>query len=187
MRILSFKSAKEWEAWLEDHQAKAGDVWLRIFKKASAKGTVSYAEALDAALCYGWIDGLRKSHDDVSFLQRFSPRRAKSVWSKINTGHVERLVKLGRMRPAGLTAVEAAQRDGRWKAAYDSPSKAVIPQDFLKRLSRNRKAKAFFATLNRTNLYSIAWRLQTAKTPETRERRMKTILDMLAAGRKFHE
>lgn len=185
-QIVSFESASEWAAWLEKNHASASGVWLRFFKKDSGQPTVSYAEALDGALCYGWIDGLKRSHDTVSWIQKFTPRRPKSVWSKINTGHVERLNKLGKMKPAGLAAVEAAKRDGRWQAAYDSPSKAAILEDFLKALSKSRKAKAFFETLNKTNLYSIAWRLQTARKPETRERRMKAILEMLAKGKKFH-
>ena len=122
----------------------------------------------------------------TSWLQRFTPRRPKSVWSKINTGHVARLHKLKKMKPAGLAAVEAAKSDGRWAAAYDSPGKVVIPKDFLDQLDKNKKAKTFFGTLNKTNLYSIVWRLQTARKPETRERRMKAILAMLAKGEKFH-
>jgi uncharacterized protein YdeI (YjbR/CyaY-like superfamily) len=122
----------------------------------------------------------------VSFIQKFTPRRARSVWSKINTQHVERLAKAGRMKPAGLEAVAAAKRDGRWDAAYDSARTATVPKDFIVRLSHNARALAFFKTLNRTNLYSIAWRLQTAKKPETRERRMQAILKMMARKKKFH-
>ena len=184
--IVAFESAAGWEAWLEDNHGKIDGVWLRIFKKDSGKRTVTYAEALDGALCYGWIDGLKKSHDPESWIQKFTPRRAKSLWSRINRGHVERLSKRGRMKPAGLAAVAAARRDGRWAAAYDSPSKAVIPRDFLQELSKNRKAEAFFETLDKTNRYSIAWRLQSAYQPKTRERRMKAILAMLATGKKFH-
>jgi uncharacterized protein YdeI (YjbR/CyaY-like superfamily) len=185
-QILSFASSSRWEGWLEKHHARSDGMWLRIFKKDSGKRTVSYAEALDAALCYGWIDGQKKSHDAVSWIQKFTPRRPKSSWSRTNTEHVARLHKSGKMKPAGLVAVEAAKRDGRWHTAYDSPSKAVIPADFIKALGKNRKATAFFETLNKTNLYSIVWRLQTARKPETRERRMTAILEMLAKGRKFH-
>ncbi|MEO6165981.1 MAG: YdeI/OmpD-associated family protein, partial [Chitinophagales bacterium] len=148
--------------------------------------TISYAEALDVALCYGWIDGQKKSHDEGAWLQMFCPRKAKSIWSKINTGHVERLINDGRMRPAGLDAVEKAKSDGRWAKAYDSPSKMTIPEDFLKALGKNKKAAAFFVTLNKTNLFSIGFRLQTAKKQETREKRMKEIIEMLAKGEKFH-
>ena len=184
--ILSFATPAEWDVWLDKNHAKSNGVWLRIFKKVSGHKSISYAEALDEALCHGWIDGQRKSYDAVSWLQRFTPRRPKSVWSKINTGHVARLHKLEKMKPAGLAAVAAAKQDGRWQAAYDSPGKAIIPKDFLDQLGKNKNAKAFFPTLNKTNLYSIAWRLQTARKPETRERRMKTILAMLAKGKKFH-
>ncbi len=185
-QIISFTSAIEWETWLDANHTRAEGVWLRMFKKGSGKPTVTYAEALDAALCHGWIDGLRKSHDAESFIQKFTPRRPRSLWSKVNTGHVERLHTAGKMKPAGLAAVEAAKKDGRWHAAYDSPGKAAVPPDFLRALAKNKKAKTFFATLNKTNLYSITWRLQTARKPETRARRMKAIIDMLAAGKKFH-
>jgi uncharacterized protein YdeI (YjbR/CyaY-like superfamily) len=184
--VISFTSPAEWNAWLTENYARLNGVWLRIFKKDSGHKTISYAEALDEALCHGWIDGQKKSHDAASWLQKFTPRRPKSVWSKINTGHVARLHKLKKMKSAGLAAVEAAKNDGRWAAAYDSPGNAAIPNDFLNQLGKNKKAKAFFETLNKTNLYSIAWRLQTAKKPETRERRMKAILAMLAKGEKFH-
>lgn len=184
--VISFTSPAEWDAWLTENYARLNGVWLRIFKKDSGHKTISYAEALDEALCHGWIDGQKKSHDAASWLQKFTPRRPKSVWSKINTGHVARLHKLKKMKSAGLAAVEAAKNDGRWAAAYDSPGNAAIPNDFLNQLGKNKKAKAFFETLNKTNLYSIAWRLQTAKKPETRERRMKAILAMLAKGEKFH-
>ena len=185
-QIISFTSAAEWETWLDANHARVDGVWLRMFRKDSGKPTVTYAEALDAALCYGWIDGLRKSHDAESFIQKFTPRRPRSLWSKVNTGHVERLHQAGKMKPAGVAAVEAAKKDGRWQAAYDSPGKAAVPPDFLRALARNKKAKAFFATLNKTNLYSITWRLQTARKPETRLRRIYAIIEMLAAGKKFH-
>jgi uncharacterized protein YdeI (YjbR/CyaY-like superfamily) len=184
--ILSFTSPAEWNAWLDKNHARSNGVWLRIFKKDSGHKTVYYAEALDEALCHGWIDGQKKSFNAASWLQKFTPRRPKSIWSKINTGHVARLHKLKKMKAAGLAAVAAAKSDGRWAAAYDSPGKVVIPTDFLNQLGENKKAKAFFATLNKTNLYSIAWRLQTARKPETRKRRMKTIVAMLAKGEKFH-
>lgn len=184
--VISFTSPAEWDAWLTENYARLNGVWLRIFKKDSGHKKISYAEALDEALCHGWIDGQKKSHDAASWLQKFTPRRPKSVWSKINTGHVARLHKLKKMKSAGLAVVEAAKNDGRWAAAYDSPGNAAIPNDFLNQLGKNKKAKAFFETLNKTNLYSIAWRLQTAKKPVTRERRMKAILAMLAKGEKFH-
>jgi uncharacterized protein YdeI (YjbR/CyaY-like superfamily) len=164
----------------------AEGLWLRFFKKASKVKSVTYAEALDQALCHGWIDGQVKSFDEQSWIQKFTPRRPKSGWSKINTQHVERLAKAGMMTPAGLAAVDAAKADGRWKAAYDSPSNASPPEDLLKELEANTKAKSFFQELNRVNVYSIVYRLQTARTPETRAKRMKVILDMLAEGKTFH-
>jgi uncharacterized protein YdeI (YjbR/CyaY-like superfamily) len=184
--IIPFTSPAEWDAWLTENHARSTGLWLQIFKKDSGRKTISYAEALDEALCHGWIDGQKKSHDGASWLQKFTPRRPKSVWSKINTGHIARLHKLKKMKAAGLAAVEAAKRDGRWEAAYDSPGNVVIPKDFLNQLAKNRKTKAFFETLNKANLYSIAWRLQTARKPETRERRMKAILAMLTKEEKFH-
>lgn len=184
--ILSFASPAEWDAWLTENHATSNGVWLNFFKKASGRKSISYAEALDEALCHGWIDGQVKSYDALSWLHKFTPRRPKSLWSKINTGHVARLHKLKKMKPVGLAAVKAAKTDGRWQAAYDSPGNATVPKDFLDQLGKNKKVKAFFETWNKTNLYSIAWRLQTAKKPETRERRMKAILAMLAKGEKFH-
>jgi len=184
--IISFTSLDKWESWLEKNHASSPGIWLRIYKKASGVKSVSYPEALDGALCYGWIDGLKRPFDAKSWIQRFTHRRPKSLWSRINTGHVERLSRLAKIKPAGLAAIESAKKDGRWNAAYHSPGKATVPKDFLAALSKNKKAQAFFRTLNKTNLYAIAWRLQTAKKPETRERRMKAILQMLAKQKKFH-
>jgi len=184
--VLSFKTAKDWEAWLKTNHARSIGVWLRIPKKGSAKDPLTYAEALDVALCYGWIDGQKNGHDESSWLQKFTPRRPRSQWSKKNTEHAERLIRTRRMKPAGLAEIEAAKQDGRWKAAYDSARNATIPDDFLKVLKQNKKAETFFKTLNKTNLYSIAYRLQTAKTPATREKRMNAILEMLTKGEKFH-
>ena len=184
--ILSLKSAKDWQAWLRLNHSTSSEVWLHLQKKSSLKKSPTYPEALDIALCYGWIDGQKNSHDENSWLQRFTPRRPRSAWSKKNTEHAERLIQAGKMKPAGLAEIEAAKNDGRWKAAYDSPSNATVPEDFLKALKKNKKAEAFFKSLNKTNVYSIAYRLQTAKTAETREKRMTLILEMLAKGEKFH-
>ena len=186
MEILQFETSADFRRWLEKNHAASDGFWLRIFKKGSNAKSLTYAEALDQALCHGWIDGLKKSFDEQSWLQKFTPRRPKSGWSKMNTRHVERLIESEKMAPAGLKEVEAAKRDGRWKAAYDSFGNATVPIDFLKELAKDNKAKAFFETLNKTNLYSIAYRLQTAKKPETREKRMKAIIEMLARGEKFH-
>ena len=186
MKMVRFKSARDFRTWLAKNHSESDGIWLRVYKKDSAVTSVTYPEALDQVLCYGWIDGQRKPYDPQSWLQKFTPRGPKSGWSKINTQHAERLTKSGEMAPAGMKAVGAAKADGRWAAAYDSFSNATVPEDILKELAKNRKAKAFFETLNKTNIYSITYRLQTAKKPETRERRMKLILSMLAAGRKFH-
>jgi uncharacterized protein YdeI (YjbR/CyaY-like superfamily) len=183
---MSFTSSGDFRTWLATNHSQEGGIWLRIYKKASGVATVTYAEALDQALCFGWIDGQKKPYDEQSWLQRYTPRRPRSGWSKNNTQHAERLIKSGEMAPAGLKEVKTAKADGRWKAAYDSFSKAAVPDDFLAELAKNKKAKGFFETLNRTNLYSIAYRLQTAKKPETREKRMRVIIGMLARGETFH-
>jgi uncharacterized protein YdeI (YjbR/CyaY-like superfamily) len=184
--IICFKSSAAWEAWLAKHHAKSKGIWVRFFKKGSGVASVSHDEALEEALCYGWIDGQLKKYDDKSWLQKFTPRRTKSLWSKKNTEHVERLIQAGKMKPAGLKEAELAKAGGRWTKAYDSPSAMQVPEDFLRRLATNKKAEAFFQTLNRANTYAIAWRLQTAKKPETREKRMNAILQMLAKNEKFH-
>ncbi|MBW8863918.1 MAG: YdeI/OmpD-associated family protein [Verrucomicrobia bacterium] len=186
MKRLQFKTAAAFRAWLTVNHATCDGIWLRFFKKDSGKATVTYAEALDQALCFGWIDGQVKSLDELSWIQKFTPRRARSGWSKRNTEHVERLAKAGLMMPAGLQQVEAAKVDGRWAAAYESSKNAKPPADFLKALGKDKKAKAFFETLNKANVYAIVYRLQTAKKPETRARRMETILAMLGRGEKFH-
>jgi uncharacterized protein YdeI (YjbR/CyaY-like superfamily) len=157
-----------------------------MYKKATGIATVTYAEALDDALCYGWIDGQMKKGDEQSYLQKFTPRRAKSMWSKRNIEYMARLEAAGLMMPAGRAEVERAKADGRWDAAYDKPSDMVMPDYFLAALEQNSKAKQFFDTLNKTNTYAIAWRLQTAKTEATRARRMAKLLEMLEAGQKLH-
>jgi uncharacterized protein YdeI (YjbR/CyaY-like superfamily) len=186
MQILHFTTSLDFRRWLAKNHVKSEGLWLRISKKGAGEKSLTYAEALDQALCYGWIDGQKKPFDELSWLQKFTPRRSKSGWSKLNTQHVERLTKAGAMTPAGLKAVEAAKVDGRWEAAYASPKNAVPPEDFLKALAANKKAKAFFETLNKANVYSIVYRLQTAKKPETREKRLKMILAMMEEGKAFH-
>jgi len=186
METMTFSSSQDFRAWLAENHIQSAGIWLRIYKKDSGVTTVTYAQALDQALCFGWIDGQKKPYDDQSWLTKFTPRRPKSGWSRINTQHAERLTQSGEMTPAGLKEVSAAKSDGRWKTAYDSFSQAAIPADFLEHLAKNTKAKAFFDTLNRTNLYSIAYRLQTARKPETREKRIETIIGMLTRGEKFH-
>ncbi|HBL78315.1 MAG TPA: bacteriocin-protection protein, YdeI/OmpD-associated family [Prolixibacteraceae bacterium] len=186
VQIKSFKTSTEWEKWLAENHTSANGIWLRFFKKASGIKAINYAEALYEALCYGWIDGQAKSYDEQSYLQRFTPRRSKSIWSKRNIEHIARLEKAGKMKPSGWKEVEAAKADGRWDNAYDPPSEMKIPDDFMEELSKNKQALAFFESLNKTNKYAVAWRLQTAKKPETREKRMKIILEMMAKGEKFH-
>jgi uncharacterized protein YdeI (YjbR/CyaY-like superfamily) len=155
-------------------------------KKNADKQTVTYAEALDVALCYGWIDGQKNSYDEQYWMQKFVPRQPKSIWSKKNIEHTERLIKEGKMQPAGVKAIETAKANGTWEKAYDAQSKMTIPEDFLKALQKNKKANAFFKTLNRTNLFSIAFRLQTAKKEETKQRRIAAIIAMLEREEKFH-
>ena len=182
LEISAFASAQEWRQWLARNHTTSDGIWLRLFKKTSGVASVTYDEALDEALCHGWIDGQLKSYDAQSWLRKFTPRRTSSVWSKKNLEHVARLTKAGRMKAAGRKAADAARRD----VAYDSPGNAAVPKDFLKALAKNAKAKACFATLNRANVYAITWRLQTAKKPETRQKRLEVILAMLAKGEKFH-
>jgi uncharacterized protein YdeI (YjbR/CyaY-like superfamily) len=186
MKIISFKSSRDFRAWLEKNFERSSGIGLRIYKKYAGVATVTYDDAVDQAICFGWIDGQRKPYDKQSWIQMFSPRRAKSGWSKINTQRAERLIKTRKMALPGLTVVEAAKKDGRWKAGYDSFSHAKVPDDFLKALRKNKKAKAFFETLNKTNLYSIAFRLQTAKKPETRKKRLLAIIEMLSQEKKLH-
>lgn len=186
MPFIAFQSAKEWRTWLSKNAQDSNGVWLKIFKKDSKETTITYAEALEEALCYGWIDGQKKPLDKQAWLQKFCPRGPKSIWSKVNIAFIETLVKAGKMKPEGLKAVASAKADGRWDAAYDPPSKMTVPDDFIKELSKNKKALEFYETLNKANLFSIAFRLQTAKKPETRQKRVEAILDMLSKGQKFH-
>lgn len=185
-RPRSFRSSEELRAWLAKAHTRASVVFVRIYKKGSGVPSITYAEALDQALCFGWIDGQRLPFDADSWVQKLTPRRARSRWSKLNIGHVDRLIREGRMTPAGLKEMEAAKADGRWATAYDSPANATVPPEFVSELARNAKAKKFYATLNKANLYAIAYRVQTAKRPETRIRRIKLIIEMLARGEKFH-
>lgn len=182
---IHFEDAVAWEGWLEANGGAAG-VWLKIAKKGSGIASVTYAEALDVALCHGWIDGQKKGLDERFFLQRFTPRRPRSLWSKTNIAHVERLTAAGRMRPAGLREVEAARADGRWEAAYASASSMEVPEELARALKKNRKAAAFFETLDKTNRYAFCWRVQTAKKAETREARAEKFVAMLARGEKLH-
>lgn len=181
--IRAFTSQAAFHRWLHTNHARSPGIWLRFYKKTSGVTSVTYAEALDEALCYGWIDGQLRSFDEQSYLRRFTPRRPRSVWSQINVGHVERLIALGRMHAAGLRQVEAAKADGRWARAYAPAREMKVPQDFLDALARHRKARVFFETLNRTHRFAIAYRVQSATRPETRARRIAEIIARLKEGR----
>ena len=184
--IAAFPGQKAFEAWLSKNHSSTHAVWIRFFKKDSGVKTITHAEALDVALRYGWIDSQAKTYDAASYLQKFTPRGPKSIWSKINTQHIERLIREQKMQPAGMAQVEAAKKDGRWQSAYSSPKNMEIPADFLKELKKSRAASEFFKSLNKANVYAIAWRLQTAKKPETRRKRMEAILEMIASRKSFH-
>jgi uncharacterized protein YdeI (YjbR/CyaY-like superfamily) len=185
---LAFESAGAFESWLAQNCETCGGIWLKFARKASGVPTVVYAEALEVALCYGWIDGQVKqcAEDGRYYLQRFTPRTSRSKWSKINCGKAEKVIAAGRMAPAGLRQIEAAKADGRWEAAYDSPSKVTVPEDLEAALAKNKKAREFFATLKGRNRYAILYRIQDAKRPETRARRVKEFVAMLARGEKVY-
>jgi uncharacterized protein YdeI (YjbR/CyaY-like superfamily) len=182
----SFQSQQDWDAWLEGHHADARGVWLKIAKKATGVASVSHAEALEVALCYGWIDGQRTRLDDTHFLQKFTPRRARSGWSRVNREKALALITEGRMRPAGLREVERAQADGRWDAAYDPQSAITVPEDLQHELDANPAAHTFFKTLDSRNRYAILYRIQTAKKAETRAARIQKFVAMLAHGQKIY-
>jgi uncharacterized protein YdeI (YjbR/CyaY-like superfamily) len=184
--ILLFETQDAWASWLEEHHGRAPGIWLRLAKKAAGIASIDYGQALEVALCYGWIDGQKKSYDESSWLQKFTPRGPKSIWSKINREKAQQLIEGGRMRPAGMAAIESAQRDGRWDAAYDSQSNAAVPADLQAALDANPAAQAFFDTLNSTNRYAILFRIQTAKKPETRARRIEQFIAMLARNEKLY-
>lgn len=186
LEIIFFKKPEEWRRWLEQNHNISKGVWLRFYKKASGVESLNYSEALDEALCFGWIDGQANKYDDASYLQKFTPRRSRSNWSKRNIEHISRLEKEGKMTPAGWKEVEAAKADGRWELAYDSQSNSTVPEDFLQQLLNDKKALTFFESLTKANKFAITYRLQTAKKPETRQRRMQAILEMLSKGEKFH-
>ena len=181
-----FASAAEWEQWLEDNHAVSDGVWIKMAKKDSGIDSVRYPQVLDTALCFGWIDGRRNALDERHFLQRFTPRRARSRWSRINREKVERLIADGKVRPAGLSEVERARADGRWEAAYESQKTIAVPEDLRRELDSRPQAKAFFAEVTSQNRYAILYRLQDAKRPETRARRLAKFVAMLEAGEKIY-
>lgn len=183
---LACADAAAWHAWLDREHGSAPGVWLRIAKDAAGVASVRYPEALEVALCYGWIDGVKRRIDEGFWVQKFTPRTARSIWSKVNRDKVQALIAAGRMRPAGLKEIERAKADGRWDAAYDSASKSTVPPDLQAALDASPAAQAFFATLNSQNRYAILFRTQTAKKPETRARRIAQFVQMLERGELLH-
>jgi uncharacterized protein YdeI (YjbR/CyaY-like superfamily) len=186
-QIRLFATQKDWATWLEKEHCESQGQWLRLGKKGSGLQSVTYAEALEVALCYGWIDGQKRGESEQAWLQRFLPRSDKSIWSKINREKAGTLIRSGRMKSAGLAAVEAAQKDGRWDAAYDSPSGAKVPDDFQVALDANPRAREFFAALDRANRYAVFFRIQTVKKAETRIRKIKEFVAMLERHERIHE
>jgi len=183
--ILPFENKKKWADWLARQHDKSTGLWLKLAKKNSGIPSITYDEALEVALCYGWIDGQKGSFDEQYWLQKFTPRGPKSIWSKINTEKAETLITSGKMNPAGLRAIEAAKKDGRWEAAYASQKNISIPEDFQAALDKNQKARIFFATLKSAERYSFLFRIQTAKKPETRAKRIRQFIEMLEKSEKI--
>ena len=182
--VLAFADAAGWEAWLADHHSRPDGVWLRIAKKGSGLASVTVAEALDVALCYGWIDGQRKALDEHHYLQKYTPRRPRSTWSKVNVAKAEALIAAGRMRAPGMAAIEAAKADGRWAAAYGPARTATVPADLAAALERDERARRFYESLGRTDRYLVILRLEVARTPEARAARLRRMVADLAAGRR---
>jgi len=184
--IRAFKTRKDFADWLGKNHKSAPGIWARIAKKSSGKKSITHAEGVEVALCYGWIDAQMLPESDDAWLQRFVPRRPRSIWSKVNRQKALALIASGEMKPAGLAEIDRAKKDGRWDDAYDSPSMATVPADFEKELELHPKAKAFFKTLSKANSYAITWRLQTAKKAETRAKRMRLFITMLEKGETLH-
>ena len=184
--VKLFKNQEAWAAWLDKHGDSSTGLWLRLARKSAQIQSLTYPEAVDVALCYGWIDGQKKRYDAESWLQKFTPRGPGSLWSKINRTRATALIEQGRMQAAGLAAIERAKKSGRWGAAYDSHRTAVPPPDFVKALDQNPKARAFFASLDSRNRYSILFRIQTAKKPETRQKRIAQFIKMLEQNEKLY-
>ena len=184
--VKTFRDRQAWESWLAKNADNPVGVNIKLPRKGSATKSVTYAEALEVALCYGWIDAQKQGGGEDFWLQRFMPRKPRSIWSRINREKALKLIESGAMKSRGLAEVERAQQDGRWQAAYDPPSTSKVPPELQEALSANKKAKDFFDSLNATNRYAILWRLQTAKRPETREKRIRTFVEMLEKGETFH-
>jgi uncharacterized protein YdeI (YjbR/CyaY-like superfamily) len=184
--VRLFKSKQDWAAWLEKNHRKSAGLWLRLAKKGSRLRSITYGEAVEVALCYGWIDGQKRPESDQAWLQKFVSRSGKSVWSKINREKALVLIAAGEMQAAGLEAIENAKKNGRWDAAYDSPSNAIVPADFQAALDANPRAAAFFKTLDKANRYAVLWRIQTVKRAETRARKIDHFIEMLERKDKIH-
>ncbi len=184
--ILSFETAKDWEVWLAENHATSTGVFIRVGKKGSGIRSITCPEALELALCHGWIDAIRKSHDANTFLQRYCPRGPRSIWSEINKKKVQQLIKARLMLPAGLAAVERAKENGQWDKAYAPASSIAVPPDLEAALKKNKKARDFFATLKGSNRYAFLHRLHTAKKAETRARRLEQFIGMLERGETFY-
>lgn len=183
---MTFAGQEEWEHWLAQNEATSAGAWLRLAKKTARQSTLTYAQAVESALCYGWIDGQKRAENADYWLQRFTPRSARSIWSQINKDKAQALLAAGRMRPSGLREIEKARTDGRWETAYASPGKATVPDDLQAALDANPEALAFFAALNSRNRYAILFRVQNAKKPETRARKIAEFIDMLTRGETIH-
>lgn len=184
--VIMFKNKSEFSGWLEFSHSKSNGVWIRLAKKNSGISSVSYLDAVEVALCYGWIDGHVKKFDEYTYMQKFTPRRAKSVWSKINKTKALRLIKEGKMKPSGLEAVKNARKNGNWANAYDPQSKITEPPDFINALNKNLEAKRFYKTLNSINRYAILHRIQKSGTTEKREKNIGKFIEMLEANRKLY-
>lgn len=185
--IRTFTTPSAWETWLEKNHRKSSGMWLRLGKKGAGLKSVSYGEALEVALCYGWIDGQKRSESEEAWLQRFLPRSPKSIWSKINCEKARGLIASGRMRTAGQEAIDAAQKNGNWDTAYDSPKSAKIPEDLQVAIAANPKALEFFESLDGANRYAVLFRIQTVKKPETRARKIEKFIQMLNRHETIHE
>lgn len=184
--VLDFENQKAWEKWLEENHRTSSGFWMRLAKKASGIPSVTYPEAVESALCYGWIDGHKRPHSDTAWLQRFTPRRSRSMWSQINREKAVALIDAKRMKAAGLEEIERARRDGRWESAYGSQRTLVPDADFQTALNKRPRAKKFFKTISAANRYAILWRIQTAKKAETRERRIREYIEKLEKGETLH-
>lgn len=184
--IMLCSDQQAWENWLKEHHTETEGIWLKLAKKGAPATSISYAEALECALCYGWIDGQKASYDEQYWLQKFTPRRPRSIWSKVNCAKATELIEMGKMQPTGLRQVELAKADGRWERAYDGQGKIAVPDDFQCELDKNPRAQAFFDTLNSVNRYAILFRIQAAKKLETRAARIQKFIEMLARQEKVY-